>query len=315
MYTKIKPHTLHGLKQQTKGGTLFGVLLGLGLATILAGVAVWFLYTAPTPFIDKQVTAAKTGTAAQQQAQIQSAMQGMQGMAAGTPVPVAPPPLALPGKPGDMPPEKRFQFYDILAGKKDAVPETSSNSANKTPNKPQGMSGMNGMAGMAGNNSTTKPPVKDKDSSDTASKDAAKEAKEKEAAAAKEKAAKEAKEKAAKEAKEKEAAAAKEKAAKEAKEKEAAAAREKEAAAREGNKPPSRFYLQAGSFSKLHDADNQKARLALLGIASSVQPVAIDDRTLYRVRLGPFNRMEEASRVRSELAISGIEANLVKPKE
>lgn len=275
MYTKIRPHTLHGVKQQTKGGTLFGVLLGLGLATILAGVAVWFLYTAPTPFIDKQVTAAKTGTAAQQQAQIQSAMQGMQGMAAGTPVPVAPPPLALPGKPGDMPPEKRFQFYDILAGKKDAVPETSSNSANKTPNKPQGMSGMNGMAGMAGNNSSTKPPVKDKDSSDTTSKDAAKEAKEKEAAAA----------------------------------------REKEAAAREGNKPPSRFYLQAGSFSKLHDADNQKARLALLGIASSVQPVAIDDRTLYRVRLGPFNRMEEASRVRSELAISGIEANLVKPKE
>ena len=89
MYTKIRPHTLHGVKQQTKGGTLFGVLLGLGLATILAGVAVWFLYTAPTPFIDKQVTAAKTGTAAQQQAQIQSAMQGMQGMAAGTPVPVA----------------------------------------------------------------------------------------------------------------------------------------------------------------------------------------------------------------------------------
>jgi hypothetical protein len=32
-------------------------------------------------------------------------------------------PMALPGKPGDPIPEKRFQFYDILPGKADAVPD------------------------------------------------------------------------------------------------------------------------------------------------------------------------------------------------
>lgn len=30
--------------------------------------------------------------------------------------------MALPGKPGDPVPEKRFQFYDILPGKAEAVP-------------------------------------------------------------------------------------------------------------------------------------------------------------------------------------------------
>lgn len=72
------------------------------------------------------------------------------------------------------------------------------------------------------------------------------------------------------------------------------------------------LFLQAGSFSTAEDADNQKAKLAFMGIESSVQQVMIEDRTLYRVRIGPYHKLEELNKVRSDLAKSGIEAQLSK---
>jgi len=74
-------------------------------------------------------------------------------------------------------------------------------------------------------------------------------------------------------------------------------------------------YIQAGSFQNPADADNQKARLAILGIESSVEPADIPDKgTRYRVRLGPFAKLEELNRVRATLAQNGIDANMVKVK-
>jgi len=72
------------------------------------------------------------------------------------------------------------------------------------------------------------------------------------------------------------------------------------------------MYLQTGSFQSAGDADNQKARLALMGAEASVQQVMLQDKVWYRVRLGPFNRMDEVSSMRSDLAKQGIEANVVK---
>jgi len=75
------------------------------------------------------------------------------------------------------------------------------------------------------------------------------------------------------------------------------------------------YYIQAGSFQNPADADNQKARLAILGIESSVEPAEIPDKgTRYRVRLGPFAKLEELNRVRATLAQNGIDANMVKIK-
>ena len=75
-------------------------------------------------------------------------------------------------------------------------------------------------------------------------------------------------------------------------------------------------YLQAGAFSKPEDADTLKARLALMGVEASVQPVAIPDKgTLYRVRLGPFAKPEDVAAVRSQLAQAGIPVSVVKAKE
>jgi cell division protein FtsN len=76
------------------------------------------------------------------------------------------------------------------------------------------------------------------------------------------------------------------------------------------------YFIQAGSFQNPADADNQKARLAILGFESSVEPANLPDKgTWYRVRMGPYNKLDEINRVRQALASSGIDASLVKIKE
>jgi cell division protein FtsN len=76
------------------------------------------------------------------------------------------------------------------------------------------------------------------------------------------------------------------------------------------------YFIQAGSFQNPADADNQKARLAILGFDSSVEPTNLPDKgTWYRVRLGPFTKVDEINKVRQALAQNGVDANLVKIKE
>ena len=75
------------------------------------------------------------------------------------------------------------------------------------------------------------------------------------------------------------------------------------------------FYLQLGAFQKPADADNLKARLALLGVEASVQPVDVPGKgSMQRVRAGPYPRPEDMNRVRNQLAQSGIAATVVKIK-
>lgn len=72
------------------------------------------------------------------------------------------------------------------------------------------------------------------------------------------------------------------------------------------------LFLQAGSFQSAGDADNQKAKLALLGLEASVQQVMLQDKVWYRVRLGPYAKLDEVNRVRADLAKQGVEAAVVK---
>jgi cell division protein FtsN len=76
------------------------------------------------------------------------------------------------------------------------------------------------------------------------------------------------------------------------------------------------YFIQAGSFQNPADADNQKARIALLGFESSVDPTPLPDKgTWYRVRMGPYTSLEDLNRVRRVLSQNGIDANLVKAKD
>jgi cell division protein FtsN len=61
-------------------------------------------------------------------------------------------------------------------------------------------------------------------------------------------------------------------------------------------------YLQAGSFASVEDAENLKAKLAMLGIEAAIQTVAIPEKGVWhRVRLGPYKNADEIGRVRTTL--------------
>ncbi|MBI3146924.1 MAG: SPOR domain-containing protein [Betaproteobacteria bacterium] len=78
-------------------------------------------------------------------------------------------------------------------------------------------------------------------------------------------------------------------------------------------KPGEQFFLQVGSFANPADAENEKARLALLGFEASIQTATLVDKgQRHRVRLGPFNSAEEMNRNKAELARRGVEATVIK---
>lgn len=77
---------------------------------------------------------------------------------------------------------------------------------------------------------------------------------------------------------------------------------------------PGAYFLQAGSFKNLADADTLKARLALLGMEAKIEPVTVEDATWYRVRLGPFKDMEQLNKMLGDLRQNNINALPVRVK-
>jgi len=75
---------------------------------------------------------------------------------------------------------------------------------------------------------------------------------------------------------------------------------------------PGSYVLQAGSFGAAADAEKLKASLALLGIESRVQKVAIDDDVYHRVRIGPITDLDKLNRIRRQLHDAHINAMLMK---
>jgi cell division protein FtsN len=78
-------------------------------------------------------------------------------------------------------------------------------------------------------------------------------------------------------------------------------------------KASDRFWLQAGSFSSVPDAENLRARLALAGWEATVQEGALPDKSVrYRVRLGPYDNPDELGRMKSELARRGFDVAVIR---
>lgn len=219
MSRDLKPKKNQPARKKARGGTLIGMFIGLVIGVVIAAGVVWTMNKSPLPF-NKQVM---TQTPPPEGGKVN-------GVKAVAPAGDAQPPLpiTLPGKPGDPIPEKRFQFYDILPGKSNAVPD-------KAP----------------------KPVAREEPKKEEKKEEAKVESKE--------------------------------------------------------SKTP--LFLQAGSFSTPHDADNQKAKLAFMGVEAVVQQVMVQDKTYYRVRVGPYTKIDELNKVRAELARNGVEAQLVKNKE
>lgn len=119
---KPNRHSSRAREPVSGGGAFKGILYGLILGLAIAAAVAWWFNRMPSPFIDK------TGSASNGSAQTPA-----KSAANTSPVPSETPPtpvnaqgengqpIALPGKPGDPAPEKRFQFPDILSGKTDGT--------------------------------------------------------------------------------------------------------------------------------------------------------------------------------------------------
>lgn len=65
--------------------------------------------------------------------------------------------------------------------------------------------------------------------------------------------------------------------------------------------------LQAGSFPNAADAENLKAKLALLGVEAIIQTATIKDKGVwYRVRLGPYKNADAMNRAQGFLKQNGV---------
>ncbi len=190
------------LRGNMRGGTLIGIAIGLLVGVLISFGVVWYLNKTPLPFVDR--AGDRTGKPEAKEA---AATQT---------------PATLPGKPGDKPVERKFDFYDILEGKKSATP------SGPAPAAPE-------------------PPAPSPSAATAASQG---------------------------------------------------------------------LFLQVGAFQKTADAENLKARIAMLGFEANILEVDVPDKgVMHRVRTGPYANAEEMNRARTQLSQNGIPATVVRVKE
>ena len=72
---------------------------------------------------------------------------------------------------------------------------------------------------------------------------------------------------------------------------------------------PGQYLIQVGSFRDRKEAEQQKARLALIGVESRIEQVTIDnDQTWFRVRIGPEKDQRKVEQVLAQLEENDIKA-------
>ena len=72
------------------------------------------------------------------------------------------------------------------------------------------------------------------------------------------------------------------------------------------------YFVQVGAYSKAEDAEQQRARLAMAGLRASVSEREQNGRTVHRVRLGPFDKKDEAEAQTDRAKAIDPDASLVR---
>lgn len=74
---------------------------------------------------------------------------------------------------------------------------------------------------------------------------------------------------------------------------------------------PYYYFVQLGAFRTAVDAESQRARLSLGGIEAKVSEREQAGRTVYRVRVGPFDKKDDAIQSKERLDAAGLDTALV----
>ncbi len=75
---------------------------------------------------------------------------------------------------------------------------------------------------------------------------------------------------------------------------------------------PFQYFVQVGAYRSQAEADGQKAKMALMGLDAKVSEREQAGRTVYRVRLGPFDDKAAAERLRARLEAAQVENTIVR---
>jgi cell division protein FtsN len=71
------------------------------------------------------------------------------------------------------------------------------------------------------------------------------------------------------------------------------------------------YFVQTGAYSNTEDAEQERAKLAMMGYKAKVTEREQSGRTMYRVRLGPFDKRDSADAAKGKLENAGVDAALV----
>jgi len=74
------------------------------------------------------------------------------------------------------------------------------------------------------------------------------------------------------------------------------------------------YLLQAGAFQASGDAEAVKAKIAMLGLSARVESAQISDKTVYRVRMGPYGSASELADAKRRLSGGGLPAMAIKAR-
>ena len=74
------------------------------------------------------------------------------------------------------------------------------------------------------------------------------------------------------------------------------------------------YLLQAGAFQASGDAEAVKAKIALLGLTARVESAQIADKTVFRVRMGPYGSASELADAKRRLGSGGLPAMAIKAR-
>lgn len=72
------------------------------------------------------------------------------------------------------------------------------------------------------------------------------------------------------------------------------------------------YLIQVGAFRAPEDAEQMRARMAILGFEAKVSNIEREGATWHRVRLGPYASLEDLNRARARVEENGIDSMVVR---